>query len=149
MPIPFNMRPTSSACLLTVQYGPKFSAFLPVNQGVRAMRKYPAIAILPLLVACATTDPSSLPRLEAEVNAYVKNGMLKTEATSALTSHGFSCSIEGTSTNPNMKGIVECTRNRGPIWPPYSCIQRVLFDINASTSVISNLDVWRPSCASM
>ena len=113
------------------------------------MKKYLALVMLLVLVACATTDLSNLPLLDAEVNSYVKNGMLKTDAISALTSRGFSCSTEGTILNPNEKGVVECTRSRGSVWPPYSCIQRVIFKVNVSTSVISNIDVWRPTCASL
>jgi len=100
-----------------------------------------------LLTACATGDPTSLPQLEIEVNGLVKEGMLKSDAVAALSSRGFSCLQEGTSLNPNARGILECTRQRGGFL--YTCIHRVWFDFTSDKGAISNLRIFRPPCAGL
>jgi hypothetical protein len=112
------------------------------------MRRIQILFLATILSACATTDPSNAVALETEVTSRVQEGMLLSTATSALTSIDFSCR-EGTSTNPRGKGIYECTRSRGPFWPPYSCIHRVLFESAAMGGTISKIQVFEPMCASL
>ena len=105
------------------------------------------LPLLSVLAACATGDPASLPQLESEVNGKVRNGMLKEEATAALSSRGFSCLAEGTSLNANEKGILECTRQRGGFL--YTCIHRVQFNFTSENGAISNLRIFSPTCAGL
>lgn len=101
-----------------------------------------------LVSACATTEPSSFAALEAEVTAHIHEGMMPPEAIAALTSRGFSCN-EGTALRPRDRGIFECTRSRGPLWPPYACMHRVSFDAPTASATISKLQVFNPACASL
>ncbi len=112
------------------------------------MKPYLALAMLPLLLACAT-DPSSHAELRGEVDAHARNGMQKTALAETLTTRGFTCSAEGTSLSPKAKGIAECTRSRGSVLPPYGCVHRVHFNFDENTGLVSNLDVWRPACAGL
>jgi len=86
--------------------------------------------------------------LVEEVSSLIKDGMPLSDAVKALGSRGFSCG-EGTSIEPSAKGIFECTRSRAPWWPPYGCIHRIWFKAAAPNGVISNLQVFKPSCASL
>src|SRR6185295_15139273 len=101
-----------------------------------------------MLSACATTDPANFSLLETEVTARIHDGMPLSEANAALSSLGFSC-YDGTSLDPKRKDIFECTRSRGPLWPPYACIHRVWFESNISSNAVSNLQIFKPACASL
>ncbi len=81
-----------------------------------------SLAMCVALSACTTPDPASPLLLRDEVAPLVKNGMPLADAIATLRSRSFSC-MEGTSLNPRGKGIFECTRSRGPWWPPYSCMK--------------------------
>ena len=76
----------------------------------------------------------------------VKHGIPLVGATTQLSARGFSC-YEGTSYQPNVKGIYECTRNRGRLL--YSCIHRVWFEAQSTKGVISNRTVHEPVCADL
>ena len=113
-----------------------------------AVRLIPPFLLATILSAsCASIEPSSAEALETEVTSRVQEGMSLSITTSALSSRGFLCR-EGTSTNPRGKGIYECTRSRGALWPPYSCIHRIEFESDVSNGSISRLQVFRPMCAS-
>lgn len=107
-----------------------------------------SIVISMALSACAMPDPASLKLLRDEVAPLVRDGMPLTDAVAALTSRGFSC-MEGTSHEPRAKGVFECSRSRGPWWPPYACIHRIWFEATAPNGAISKLQVWNPTCASL
>ena len=107
-----------------------------------------SLAMCVALSACTTPDPASPLLLRDEVAPLIKNGMPLADVMATLRSRSFSC-MEGTSLNPQGKGIFECTRSRGPWWPPYSCIHRIWFDATAPNGAISNLRVFDPVCASL
>lgn len=108
-------------------------------------RVYLLLAVL--VSACATQEPANHSALESEVAALVHEGTSLDHAIEALTSNGFSCA-EGTFIEPKRKGVFECVRSRGPLWPPYACIHRVWFEAGSSGSQISKLQVFKPACAS-
>jgi hypothetical protein len=118
---------------------------VPFRSIDKAILWYILLFLALTLSACSTTDPSSLPKLEVEVNTLVRNGTSLTEVTKTLSLHGFSCR-EGTSLAPYQKGIFECTRDRGSLWPPYACIHRIWFEGISNNEFVSNLRVLNPVC---
>ena len=112
------------------------------------MFRYLPLLFVAMLSACTTADPANHSLLETEVTARIHDGMSFSETNAALSSLGFFC-YEGTSLDPKRKDIFECTRSRGPLWPPYTCIHRVWFESNTSSNAISSLQIFRPTCASL
>lgn len=101
-----------------------------------------------LVSACATSEPANHAALQSEVTASLHEGTSSTYAIEVLTLSGFSCA-EGTILDRNRKGIFECTRSRGSIWPPYGCVHRIWFEAESPDGPISNLEVLKPFCASL
>lgn len=117
------------------------------HQAPGLMRCLP-IVLCAALSACAIPDPASLALLRDEVTSLVKDGMPLADAVAALKPRDFSC-MEGTSFQPGVKGIFECSRSRAPLWPPYGCIHRILFEATPPNGAISKLQVLKPTCASL
>lgn len=101
-----------------------------------------------LVSACSTPKPENHSALQSEVSASIHEGTSSTYAIEVLTLSGFSCA-EGTILDRNKKGIFECTRSRGSIWPPYGCVHRVWFEAESPDSPISKLEVLKPFYASL
>ncbi len=113
-----------------------------------SMHRLSSFLVALFVSACATPDPASLPALEAEITAHISEGMSLPDAVAALKHQGFSCA-EGTSIEPKKKGIFECARSRGPIWPPYGCTHRVWLEAPSPNGTITKIQVFRPGCASL
>jgi hypothetical protein len=125
----------------------------PVAIGFYRHKALARLCCLPIvaciaLSACAIPDPASLAQLRDELAPLVKDGMPLADAVTALKSRDFSC-MEVTSFQPGAKGIFECSRSRAPLWPPYGCIHRIWFEATAPNGAISNLQVFKPTCASL
>ena len=112
------------------------------------MRPVVNIVLCVALSACAMPDPANFSLLQDEVAPLVKDGMPLADAVTALKSRGFAC-MEGTSLQPRAKGTFECTRSRGPWWPPYSCIHRIWFEATPPNGAILNVRLFNPVCASL
>lgn len=107
------------------------------------------IALLAMMVAgCTTTDPSSHADLRTEVKPYTQEGMAREAVVAGLTALGFPCR-EGTSLSERKKGIYECTRQRGSLWSPYTCVHRIWFESPAADGIVANARTFDPACAGL
>lgn len=90
------------------------------------------------LNGCYTLDQE---KFDAYASQTVKAGMPLAEAGARLVAEGFACDRK------SFAPTVSCSRQRGPLWPPYSCIERI--NLVPAGAIVGKVEVPPIICASL
>lgn len=100
------------------------------------------------ILACSacSSKPESHALLVAELSGAINEGMRNEEAMTILYKGEFTCrpyKVVGE------KILLDCTRSRGNLWPPYGCVHRVRYEYTPPNGALDKLQVFRPACTGL